>query len=154
MEKAFRISLLARVPSAFNGEGASTFGGRWNSPGTRVVYLSASLSLAMLEVMVHLQDYSTLCKKFVYMEVEIPSELVVTPPTTDLPKGWDAVPLEAGSQRLGDLWVLERRSVALCVPSVLASGERNYVLNPQHPDFSRIAISNPQSICFDPRLIK
>ena len=42
----------ARAP--FDGEGAYRYGGRWSSPGTRLVYTSEHQSLAMLEYFVHL----------------------------------------------------------------------------------------------------
>ena len=38
----------------FDGEGAYRYGGRWSSPGTRLVYTSEHQSLAMLEYFVHL----------------------------------------------------------------------------------------------------
>ena len=37
-----------------DGEGARVAGGRWNSPGRRVVYASSHLSLSVLEVFVHI----------------------------------------------------------------------------------------------------
>ena len=39
--------------AAFDGEGARLAGGRWNRRGTAVVYASESLSLAALELLVH-----------------------------------------------------------------------------------------------------
>jgi RES domain-containing protein len=55
--------------------------------------------------------------------------------------------------RLGDRWAAELRSPVLEVPSVLIPEESNYILNPLHPDFSRIAIGEPQDFVFDPRLL-
>jgi RES domain-containing protein len=42
-----------RAHAAPDGEGARLYGGRWNLPNTAVVYASASLSLAVLEYLVH-----------------------------------------------------------------------------------------------------
>ena len=54
MRQAFRIVREAHAATAFTGAGAALHGGRWNSPGARVVYTSASASLAALETLVHL----------------------------------------------------------------------------------------------------
>jgi RES domain-containing protein len=51
---AWRIFKRRYKASAFTGEGARLFGGRWNSKGIPVVYTSASPSLATLEMLVHL----------------------------------------------------------------------------------------------------
>ena len=39
------------------------------------------------------------------------------------------------------------------LPSVIIPGEPNYLLNPEHPDFKKIAIGEPVPFCFDPRLL-
>ena len=54
MPSAWRIVRAARVNSAFTGEGARIYGGRWNSRGTAVIYVSEHESLAALELLVHL----------------------------------------------------------------------------------------------------
>ena len=53
----WRISKRKYATTAFNGEGARRFGGRWNSKGKSVVYTSATLSLAALETFVHMEIY-------------------------------------------------------------------------------------------------
>jgi len=40
----------------YDGEGAKRAGGRWNSRGNRVVYMSENRSLAVLEILAHLSD--------------------------------------------------------------------------------------------------
>ena len=44
---------------------------------------------------------------------------------------------------MGDEWVRAGKSVALAVPSVLSASETNFLLNPKHPDFKKIKISQP-----------
>jgi RES domain-containing protein len=51
----WRIFKKKHKASALTGEGARRFGGRWNSRGVGVIYTSASPSLAILEILVHLQ---------------------------------------------------------------------------------------------------
>src|SRR2546430_16372050 len=58
MPSAWRIVRAARVNSAFTGEGARVYGGRWNSRGTAVIYVSEQESLAALEFFVHLTPLS------------------------------------------------------------------------------------------------
>ena len=127
-------------------------GGRWNSPGTPVVYTAGSLSLAMLEVMVHLDDYATLVDSYSYIPVEMPQNLMTT--LVRAPAGWRSNPPRAASQRAGDAWAASLRSAVLSVPSVLAPDERNYLLNPRHPDFGKISVGKPQRLPFDRRLVK
>lgn len=55
MPVVWRIVREKYAATAFDGEGAYRYGGRWNSQGRRVVYTSATLSLAALEMLVHLQ---------------------------------------------------------------------------------------------------
>jgi hypothetical protein len=55
------------------------------------------------------------------------------------------------TRRIGDEWVAQQRSVILSVPSVIL-GERNYVINPAHPDFRRIAFAEAVPFQFDIRL--
>ena len=47
----WRITTRRFVESAFSGEGARLFGGRWNRPGQPLVYTAESRSLALLEMM-------------------------------------------------------------------------------------------------------
>ncbi|HTH19992.1 MAG TPA: RES domain-containing protein, partial [Candidatus Udaeobacter sp.] len=58
MPSAWRIVRAARANSAFTGEGARIYGGRWNSRGTAVIYVSEHESLAALELLVHLTPLS------------------------------------------------------------------------------------------------
>ena len=51
---AWRIVRARFADSAFDGEGARRYGGRWNSRGTRMVYTAGSQALAALEMLVHL----------------------------------------------------------------------------------------------------
>jgi RES domain-containing protein len=151
---AFRLSKTIRLSSAFTGDGARTYGGRWNSPGTKVVYASSTLSLATLEIMVHLESYKTLCEDYSFVNVEMPSEIIETVDPTTLRPGWDSGAPGPESQQIGDSWASKLESAVLSVPTVLVPGEVNYLLNPDHPDFRRIAISKPKRICFDRRLVK
>ena len=72
---AWRITKRKHTRHAFTGEGAREFGGRWNNPGTAIVYTAQSQSLAALEMLVHL-DSSDLLEKYVLIGVEFDQSLV------------------------------------------------------------------------------
>jgi len=151
MLRAWRIVKAKYAAGAFTGEGARLYGGRWNSPGVPVVYTAANQSLAVLEVLVGLEDVSAL-PRFVLFKVEFGEELAETLADGDLPRDWRANPPPRSTQRLGDAWAVGARSVALSVPSAVVPAERVYLLNPRHPDFGALAIEGPYPYAFDPRL--
>jgi RES domain-containing protein len=151
MPEAWRIAKEKHAAAAFSGEGAAKTGGRWNSRGVPVVYTSSTKSLAALESLVHLNPPVRF--KYVAMRVKFDDALVEIVPPKSLPPNWRAEPPTSSSKQIGDAWVLAGRSAMLALPSVIVSGEPNYLLNPAHPDFERITISKPERITFDPRLL-
>ena len=52
--RVWRLTHRKWALSAFDGQGAYLFGGRWNPKGVRCVYTSTSSALAVLEVLVHM----------------------------------------------------------------------------------------------------
>lgn len=152
MISAFRLCKTKFMATAFSGEGARLNGGRWNSPGVSMVYTSSSLSLATLEVLVHLEDPDSFIRLFSWVGIEIPEDLVERMDEAGLPNGWLAAETNISSRSIGDTWVRSQRSVVLAVPSVVTPGEWNYLLNPVHPGFSRIKIGPARAFQPDPRL--
>lgn len=150
---AGRVVHARYAATAFDGEGAQRAGGRFNSPGTRVVYTADTLALAVFEVAVHLPSYRALLGRVAF-RIEIPAALVDTLTESDLPTDWRATPPSRSTQIFGDAWVRDARSPALHLPSVLLPHHHNVVLNPAHPAFSKIAIGPPEQVPIDPRLIK
>ena len=150
---AWRLVRPARgtAAEAFGGEGARLFGGRWNSPGLPVVYVSATLSLAALEVLAH-ADRRSFERDWVVFRVAIPEVAVLELRDEDLPTDWRATPVSEGARSVGDAWVASGASAALSVPSVVVPVERNYLLNPLHPDFRSIRIGEARRFRFDARL--
>ena len=57
-------------------------------------------------------------------------------------------------RKIGDVWVRDRLTVALLVPSAAIRGEWNLLLNPAHRDFSKINIEEPQPFEFDLRMFR
>jgi RES domain-containing protein len=148
--RAFRLC-RSNYP-AYDGEGACRVGGRWNSKGTRVLYMSENRSLAVLEILVHLS--ASLPNRYVLGAADIPDNVAMEIlDESRLSANWSTLdPREQEpTRRMGDEWVAQQPSVILSVPSVVI-GERNYVLNPAHPDFRRIGFAEPVAFDFDIRL--
>ncbi len=150
--RVWRLCHQRFATSAFDGEGARLYGGRWNHKGLPVVYCSATLSLAVLEVLVH-HRVAIPPQDFVAVPAELPARLKITTLTAaDLPADWQQDPAPASLQELGSDWLHKATTVALAVPSVLVPQEFNYLLNPQHKDFSHVVIGKPEKFPFDARL--
>jgi RES domain-containing protein len=146
----FRICPRRYLPFAFSGDGARLNGGRWNEKGTRLVYCASSASLAMLEILVHTP---TLPAGMVLIPVTIPRGLsIVAWKAAELPTGWSGHPAPAVLQARGSAWVKTQAAVALQVPSAVAPRETNLLINPEHPDWSRCVVGEPEPIQFDRRL--
>lgn len=150
MISLYRLS-SARFP-ANSGAGAARYGGRWNRVSTDVIYAAQTASLAALEVLVH---YSVLPKDHVLTEIQIPDSLAILRWEEDvLPSGWKSdVPIQE-TQELGEIWVREGRYALLSVPSSIIPGERNFIINPAHPDFRQISFQPSLPFQFDPRLMR
>jgi len=57
-------------------------------------------------------------------------------------------------QDVGDEWVVAQSSLVLQVPSAAVAGETNFLVNPLHPDFVKMAYSDIMPFSFDQRLLK
>jgi RES domain-containing protein len=138
--------------TAFDGEGAFRFGGRWNSRGSRIVYASGSLSLAMLELLVHIDPAAPL-PKLSAIPVDLPDAAVNAEKFSRLNSISGGLPWNLSQTRAwGDAWIAAGTSAALVVPSALVPNESNYLLNPAHPDFFKLQIGEPQVCTPDKRL--
>jgi len=153
MPTAWRIVKPCRVGSAFSGEGARLYGGRWNSMGTTLVYAAESKSLAALEMLVHV-DVAELLDDYLCVPVRFDARLVRTLDFTALPEDWRNPLLPSSTREMGDAWVADRLSVLLKVPSAVIPGESNYLINPAHPNFGKLGIGAPEPFEFDQRLLK
>jgi RES domain-containing protein len=115
-----------------------------------VLYCALSESLAMLELRVHSpHPYPRTRWRFA---IEVPDDALTTIHVEQLPRGWDALPAGPASKRFGDSWVEQRSSLGLLVPSVVASEEKNVMLNPSYPRFQEIRVISKQRVTLDKRL--
>src|ERR1022692_2606670 len=134
------------VYANLDGQGAKRVGGRWNSPGRAVVYMAESISLAVIENLVHMsrEDFPS---GYVTVAVIIPDHvktLAEEELRTRLPN------LSPG--QYGDHWIASLESAVLRVRSGVIPEECNYLLNPGHPQFSEIVVEATVPFVFDERL--
>lgn len=153
MIRAWRIVGADYAETAFEGQGASLSGGRWNSRGHPVVYTSSTASLSALEVLVHLPRRKEL-EGFVLFAASFADELVTDVERQHLPSDWHAYPPPEELQQIGDSWILSESSAVLRAPSVIIDTEFNYLLNPAHRDFKKIEIADPVPFSLDLRLLR
>jgi RES domain-containing protein len=131
-----------------DGEGAKLWGGTWNNPGLPMVYLSSSLALSALEVLVNLpprQRRRGELPTLVAIAVEIDPYTVADP-------GFPARQELAQSRAVGDAWLRSASSLGLFVPSRVIPLERNVLLNPRHPAMTRVTVTLTEPFVFDDRL--
>ncbi len=144
---------IARRPYALDrlGIGARQDGGRWNYPGTAVMYAGRSIAIAALEKFVHAAGIVP--PDLVLVRVELPDDhSAEQPELPGLPKDWDLVPAGPGSMKFGTTWARDSRSLVLYLPSVLVREERIAVLNPNHPEFTAVKMFIERDFRYDSRM--
>src|SRR5438093_7529983 len=131
MPTLWRVVKRRHASTAFDGRAARRFGGRWNSPGRRAVYASATKSLAVLEVVVHV-DVGRPLPRLVAFTFDVDDELVDRLPVGRLPRHWRTARGLETTQRIGDEWLASGGGLALAVPSAIVPEESNYLIDPAH----------------------
>ena len=149
--RAWRVVKGKHKDTAFDGEGARRYGGRWNNPGKRMIYAAETASLALLELLVHID--SSLLPSYTLFPVDFDKSLVSTVEPSKLPRNWRAYPGPAALKRMGDVWLESLSSPVLKVPSVIVPHEWNYLFNPEHSKFSSLKIGGAVALGIDPRLL-
>ncbi|MEO7400144.1 MAG: RES family NAD+ phosphorylase, partial [Polaromonas sp.] len=125
MRTVWRITTARFAATAFSGEGARLFGGRWNPKGLEMVYTAESRALALLEMMV--QD-APLRARYVLIPAQLPDTLSITSiNVTDLVVDWRRLDRRDALQRIGRDWLAQGRSAVLAVPSAVLPAECNYL---------------------------
>jgi RES domain-containing protein len=145
--KVWRLTQGRHAPG-LDGEGARLWGGRWNSPGVAMVYASASLSLSLCEVLVHLLPSLGRpggMPRLVAVCLDLPDGAVIPGlQDPDLP--------QADTRAAGDAWAQAGKSLAISVPSRVVPQEANILLNPAHPGMARVRVVSQDPFAVDPRL--
>ncbi len=146
--RTWRLVKQKYAETAYDGRGAALAGGRWNSRGHRLVYTSSTLSLALLEMLVHI-DPDMLPPTYAAVAADIPDDLIIH--ADDAFPGWQSSEPQFHG-RAGDRWLESGRSLAVIVPSAVVREECNLLINPLHPQFDAIALAGPAVFEVDARL--
>ena len=150
--RVWRICRRARAADPLGGRGGLHFSGRWHPQGIRIVYTSATLSLAALELLVQV-DRDLLPSDLVQFEIDLPDDLPMERIEAGrLPSNWRRYPAPAALQRIGAGFIERGRTAVLRVPSAVIPKEDNYLLNPAHPAIERTKVIGRRAFTLDPRL--
>ena len=143
--------LAKRRYPVYDGTGAALEGARWNSPGRVLVYASEHYATALLEKLVH-AGRTSLPGAHHAAAITIPDDLSSELFDPDAVPGWEQED-SAPAREYGDDWHAAGRSAVLIVPSLPGQPiERNFIINPAHPDAARIQVSPPFDVIWDGRL--
>jgi RES domain-containing protein len=151
--QVWRILRRRYLREALSGRGGLAVAGRWHSRGRLIVYASESLALSALEVLVHTEP-DLVPPDLMSVEIDIPDDIrISTMHMRTLPVRWRRHPAPRSLQVLGNRWLDARKTAVLQVPSTVIPSERNYLINPSHPDARRIRVVGAARFAFDPRSI-
>lgn len=140
--KLWRIATETRTYPAddLSGGGAAASPGRWNDNKQHVVYCAPTIAIAVLETAAHIDDAGLPLNRFL-VEIQVPSDVWKRHEVAKLasqPPAWSAIPTGKASVSYGSIWLSSLRSPILLVPSVIVPEEHAALINPLHPESSKI----------------
>lgn len=133
----------------FDTEGSRLYPGRWNTPTSPIIYASEHYSTAMLEKLVRFGSIIPANQHFI--RITIPRGTSYEMFLAEAHSGWDGRDLSI-CKSVGEEWFDRARSALFIVPSIPARVERNFLINPRHPEVAAIRYELPQPIWWDDRL--
>jgi len=146
---SYRIGDPRGAYPIFDATGSTLYPGRWNTPASPMIYTSEHYSTAMLEKLVH--GSGQLPPDQHYIPITIPNGISYEVLDTAALPGWYLESC-ATSKPFGQTWQQQKRSLLLIVPSVVARIEKNFLINPEHPEFSHLTTGLHQPVWWDRRL--
>lgn len=149
----YRVANAKYKDATLSGIGAEKVGGRWNEIGTRAVYCSENISLALLEYYVHSKNIAYLPSKLLVAKIEFPDNLKIEE-LDELPKEWNRSPYTSQTTSIFTNLAASREFFALRVPSTIVNLEYNIILNPLFKDFGKVEILEFIELGGDERLKK
>ena len=148
----YRLVTRRYASEAWTGSGANLYGGRWNHKGHPAVYVASSVSLAALEMLVHMPSAAVM-NQYGLFSIEIPDKEIEYLDKQWLPPDWQENPAPLSTMDLGTAWLEANSAVALVLPSCVVPLENNAILNPNHPAFNKLLKTvKALPFFFDPRL--
>ena len=89
------------------------------------------------------------------MTILIPDDVAIKKhKTSELPADWNIFPHPISTQIIGDKFIRKNKYCVLQVPSVVTKGDFNYLINPNHLEFTKIKIIRVEAFPFDIRIFK
>lgn len=128
---------------------------RWNMKGQQVIYTGSSRSLSSLELVVHRGSIQP-AEPYKVMVISIADDDYLTKQVhlKDLPANWRTLAGYSTLQAIGSTWYNRQETLALKVPSAIIVYEYNYIINTEHPEFSRnIQLARTEDYFWDSRLL-
>ena len=106
----------------------------------------------MLEFFVHLEPEDA-PEDLVLAVAEVPDNLKRERiSAANLPARWREPAAPPELARFGDEFARKAEHCLLLVPSALAPGENNCLINPAHPDFKKIVVRELETLRYDSRM--
>lgn len=147
----YRLANVKYKDSTLLGIGAEKVGGRWNEIGTRAVYCSENISLALLEYYVHSENITYLPKEILIAKIQFPDDFEIEE-LEELPERWKQYPYSSKTTGVFTAFAKDRNIFALRVPSIIVGLESNIILNPLYKDFGKVEILEFIELPIDERL--
>ena len=149
----YRVANVKYKDLTLSGIGAEKVGGRSNKVGTRAVYCSENISLALLEYYVHSENIAYLPKEILVAKIQFPDDFVIEE-LNELPERWNQYPYSSKTTVVFTNSAKDRNFFALRVPSTIVGFESNIILNPLYKEFGKIEIIEFIELPIDERLKK
>lgn len=137
-----------------DGAGGLQGAARWHHRGHPILYAASNPSLALLEILVHIDPRRFREQTLLRLEFEDDVERVSRAQLVQLLRDAPAHAPEARTRDYGSAWLREKRSLALVVPSLAMPFDDNVLLNPLHPRAEGIRIAVRERITLDERLVE
>jgi len=136
---------------AFLGQGSVLSDGRWHTSPRKIVYCAGDLSLAVLEIRVNTMGVKTLPTRYL-VTTQIKENQIFE--LTSYPKDWRTSPANSSTQLIGNDWYDENTHLVLKVKSSIVPEAFNYLINANHPEFTKLTVTSPTLYDLDSRLWK
>ena len=114
-----------------------------------MLFTAEHISLATLEMLVHI-NFVEIPDALYLLYISLPETSTANEiKISSLKSSWRND--EAYSAFIGDEFLLQNKALYLKVPSAAVIEENNYIINPKHPDFSKVKIIKSVAFEFDKR---
>ena len=149
----YRVANVKYKDSTLSGIGAEKVGGRCNKVGTRAIYCSENISLALLEYYIHSENIAYLPKEILIAKIQFPDDFIIEE-LIELPDRWNQTPYSSKTTEVFTNSAKDRIFFALRVPSTIVGFESNIILNPLYKEFGKVVIIDFIELPVDERLKK